>query len=229
MVERRRHGRWRMADEMRGTPQGSVVSPILANIYLHYVLDLWFQKKWRVREAEGDTIIVRYADDFVVGFQHKADAERFLTDLKERLASFELSLHPDKTPAHRVWRVRASESPSAWAGPTGDVRFSGFHALLCAGSERTFSGGAQAGGQACDAHAETDQGGASQADARQRRSNRAMAGTSPQWMAELLCRPDQLPVSEAFRPPAEAAMAPGFTPPLPEGPLWLGRLGETGR
>ena len=88
-------GEWR--DEMRGTPQGSVVSPILANIYLHYVLDLWFQKKWRTHEAEGETIIVRYADDFVVGFQYQADAERFLADLKERLARFELTLHPDKT------------------------------------------------------------------------------------------------------------------------------------
>ena len=88
-------GEWR--DEMRGTPQGSVISPILANIYLHYVLDLWFQRKWRVREAEGETIIVRYADDFVVGFQYQTDAERFLADLKERLARFELTLHPDKT------------------------------------------------------------------------------------------------------------------------------------
>ena len=85
-------GEWR--DEMRGTPQGSVVSPILANIYLHYVLDLWFQKKWRTHEAEGETIIVRYADDFVVGFQYQADAERFLADLKERLARFELTLQP---------------------------------------------------------------------------------------------------------------------------------------
>ena len=88
-------GEWR--DDLRGTPQGSVVSPILANIYLHYVLDLWFQRKWRVRTARGDTIIVRYADDFVVGFQHKRDAERFLCDLKDRLASFSLELHPDKT------------------------------------------------------------------------------------------------------------------------------------
>ena len=69
----------------------------MANIYLHYVLDLWFQKKWRTHEAEGETIIVRYADDFVVGFQYQADAERFLADLKERLARFELTLHPDKT------------------------------------------------------------------------------------------------------------------------------------
>ena len=67
-------GEWQ--DNLRGTPQGSVVSPILANIYLHYVLDLWFQKKWRTHEVEGGTIIVRYADDFV---QHKRDAERFLS------------------------------------------------------------------------------------------------------------------------------------------------------
>ena len=87
-------GEWR--DAQRGTPQGAIVSPILANIYLHYVLDLWFQKKWRARTA-GDTIIVRYADDFVVGFQHKWDADRFLCDLKARLASFSLELHPDKT------------------------------------------------------------------------------------------------------------------------------------
>ena len=88
-------GEWR--DDLRGTPQGSVVSPILANIYLHYVLDLWFQKKWRSREVEGETIIVRYADDVVVGFQHKRDAERFLSAVKERFGSFELELHPDKT------------------------------------------------------------------------------------------------------------------------------------
>ena len=88
-------GEWR--DNLRGTPQGAVASPILANIYLHYVLDLWFQKKWRTRVATGATIIVRYADDFVVGFQRKQDAERFLHDLKERLGQFELELHPDKT------------------------------------------------------------------------------------------------------------------------------------
>ena len=88
-------GEWR--DDLRGTPQGSVISPILANIYLHYVLDLWFQKKWRSREVRGDAIIVRYADDFVVGFQHKRDAERFLSAVKERFGSFELEIHPNKT------------------------------------------------------------------------------------------------------------------------------------
>ena len=88
-------GEWR--NDLRGTPQGSVASPILANVYLHYVLDLWFQRKWRSREAEGDAIIVRYADDFVVGFQHRRDAERFLKAVKERFESFELEIHPDKT------------------------------------------------------------------------------------------------------------------------------------
>ncbi len=87
-------GAW--SDTLVGTPQGAVASPILANVYLHYVLDLWFQK-WRSRTACGDTIIVRYADDFVVGFEHKSDAERFLRDLKARLALFSLDLHPDKT------------------------------------------------------------------------------------------------------------------------------------
>ena len=82
-------GEWR--DDLRGTPQGAIVSPILANVYLHYVLDLWFHKKWRARTAEGNTIIVRYADDFVVGFQYQRDAERFLHDLKEGWPRFHWS------------------------------------------------------------------------------------------------------------------------------------------
>ena len=88
-------GEWK--DDLRGTPQGAVVSPILANIYLHYVLDLWFDRKWRPQEANGDAVIVRYADDFVVGFQHRQDAEQFLDDLERRLGKFGLALHPGKT------------------------------------------------------------------------------------------------------------------------------------
>ena len=79
-----------------GTPQGSVISPLLANIYLHYVYDLWVQQ-WRTRHATGDMIVVRYADDTIVGFQQHGDAKRFLNDLKDRLARFALSLHPEKT------------------------------------------------------------------------------------------------------------------------------------
>jgi len=79
-----------------GTPQGSVISPVLANIYLHYAQDLWAHQ-WRKRHAGGDVIIVRYADDSVFGFQYKNDAERFLKDLVERMGKFGLKLHPDKT------------------------------------------------------------------------------------------------------------------------------------
>ena len=88
-------GRWQ--DTLQGTPQGAIVSATLANVYLHYVLDLWFHRKWRPETAEGDAIIVRYADDVVVGFEHKQDAERFLHALGERLGQFDLALHPNKT------------------------------------------------------------------------------------------------------------------------------------
>ena len=85
-----------LIETTEGTPQGSVASPLLANVYLHYVYDLWVEQ-WRTRHARGDVIVVRYADDTIVGFQHRQDAERFLIDLKERLAKFALSLHPEKT------------------------------------------------------------------------------------------------------------------------------------
>ena len=80
----------------KGTPQGAVISPLLANIYLHYVLDLW-ANRWRREHATGQVIIVRYADDSVMGFEHRADAERFLETLRERLTLFGLVLNPDKT------------------------------------------------------------------------------------------------------------------------------------
>ena len=79
-----------------GTPQGAVISPLLANIYLHYVYDLWAHQ-WRQRCATGDVIFVRYADDTVVGFENRSDADRFLVDLRVRLAEFALTLHPEKT------------------------------------------------------------------------------------------------------------------------------------
>ena len=79
-----------------GTPQGAVISPFLANVYLHYAYDLWV-RAWRKRHATGDMIVVRYADDTIVGFQHERDAGQFLADLKDRLAKFALELHPDKT------------------------------------------------------------------------------------------------------------------------------------
>ena len=79
----------------KGTGQGSVISPLLANVYLHYVFDLWAER-WRRREATGDMILVRYADDIVVGFEHEADARRFWDDMRKRFEEFSLSLNPSE-------------------------------------------------------------------------------------------------------------------------------------
>ena len=79
-----------------GTVQGGSISPLLANLYLHYVFDLWVQR-WRRTQARGDVVVVRFADDFVVGFEHREEAERFLAELCDRFARFGLALHPDKT------------------------------------------------------------------------------------------------------------------------------------
>ena len=80
----------------KGTGQGAVISPLLANVYLHSVIDLWAMQRRR-REAKGDMIVVRYADDLVLGFEPEADARRFREALRARLEAFALSLHPDKT------------------------------------------------------------------------------------------------------------------------------------
>jgi group II intron reverse transcriptase/maturase len=87
----------------QGAPQGAVISPILANIYLHYVLDLW-SHKWRRQQANGDMIVLRYADDCVFGFEHQHEAQQFLQEVKERLHAFDLTLHPDKTRLIRFGR-----------------------------------------------------------------------------------------------------------------------------
>lgn len=114
---------WTRGEE--GTPQGATVSPLLANIYLHYVLDLWVQQ-WRSRHARGSVIITRFADDFVVGFQYRTDAERFLQELRERLRKFALELHPDKTRILEFGRYAASNRQEKGQGKPESFNFLGF-------------------------------------------------------------------------------------------------------
>ena len=109
----------------RGTGQGSVISPLLANIYLHYTLDLW-AVRWRQREATGDMIFVRYADDFIVGFQHDRDACRFLDEMRERLGKFALSLHPEKTRLIEFGRFAAERRQRRGLGRPETFNFLGF-------------------------------------------------------------------------------------------------------
>jgi group II intron reverse transcriptase/maturase len=109
----------------RGTGQGSVISPLLANIYLHYVMDLWAER-WRRREARGDMIIVRYADDIVAGFEHEDDARRFLDAMRVRLGEFALSLHPDKTRLIEFGRNAATNRDRRGLGRPETFSFLGF-------------------------------------------------------------------------------------------------------
>jgi RNA-directed DNA polymerase len=118
----------------RGTGQGSVASPLLANIYLHYVFDLWAER-WRRHEATGDMIVVRYADDLVLGFQHESDAHRFLDAMRARFEEFALSLHPDKTRLIEFGRHAAANREKRGAGKPETFNFLGF-TFICGRSRR---------------------------------------------------------------------------------------------
>jgi RNA-directed DNA polymerase len=116
-------GQWTQSEI--GTPQGATISPLLANIYLHYVLDLWVQH-WRKKRACGDVVITRWADDFIVGFQYYRDAKQFLCELRERLRKFVLELHPDKTRVLAFGRYAARERKTRGQGKPETFNFLGF-------------------------------------------------------------------------------------------------------
>ncbi len=115
----------RRIDAEAGMPQGASISPLLANIYLHYVFDLWAQR-WRKRRAQGEVLLVRYADDLVARFQHRADAEAFGADLAARLARFSLQLHPDKTRRIEFGRFAAENRRRRGEGKPETFDFLGF-------------------------------------------------------------------------------------------------------
>jgi len=113
----------------RGTGQGSVISPLLANVYLHYTFDLWAER-WRRREATGDMIIVRYADDIVVGFEQETDARRFWDAMRDRLQEFSLSLHPKKTRLIEFGRHAANNRKQRGLGKPETFNFLGM-SFIC--------------------------------------------------------------------------------------------------
>jgi RNA-directed DNA polymerase len=116
-------GRW--SATLEGAPQGASASPLLANVYLHYVFDLWV-RHWRRRYARGDIIVTRFADDFIVGFEHHGDAKQFLYDLRERFAKFGLELHPDKTRLVEFGRYAAERRATRGVGRPETFDFLGF-------------------------------------------------------------------------------------------------------
>jgi len=129
-------GEW--SETRIGTPQGAVISPLLANIYLHYVFDLWAQA-WRKKVAKGDMIVVRYADDLVVGFQHKEEAEQFLRQFAERLAKFGLELHADKTRLIEFGRRAQANRAARGEGEPESFSFLGFTHMCGTNSKGYFT------------------------------------------------------------------------------------------
>ena len=117
------NGAWTASEE--GVPQGASASPLLANVYLHYVFDLWAHQ-WRRRKARGDVVIVRFCDDFVVGFEHRDDAERFWSDLRDRLAEFSLELNAEKTRLIQFGRFAAMNRAERGLGKPETFSFLGF-------------------------------------------------------------------------------------------------------
>jgi RNA-directed DNA polymerase len=122
----------RMVSEI-GTVQGGSISPLLANIYLHYVFDLWIEQ-WRKTQAQGDVLVVRFADDFVAGFQHRKEAEQLLADLRERFSKFGLKLHPEKTRLIEFGRFAAQDRHGRGQGKPETFNFLGF--THCCGTDQ---------------------------------------------------------------------------------------------
>jgi hypothetical protein len=194
---------------------GASSPPLLANVYLHYVFDLWAEV-WREKVATGDMIVVRYADDLVAGFQHRADAERFLKEFQERLAKFELEVHPDKTRliafGREAWRNRKRPGQAKLETFT----FLGFHALLRRELERLLSGVAGNGREADEGQAPADQAGVARSDARAGSSDRAVAQAGGVGLLPISRRTGKSTATGAFPLATDSIMAEYITPPESE-------------
>src|SRR5215831_1259496 len=136
-------GKWLNAGAMQdgvvtyaeeGTPQGGSISPVLSNLYLHFVLDLWFEKKIKP-QCRGEAYLVRFADDFVVSFQFRQDVDQFQQQVRKRFADFRTGAGRRKDSAHTLWTIRSCDMSATWTGKAGDLRVSGLQTCLWGGSE----------------------------------------------------------------------------------------------
>ena len=197
--------------EEKGTGQGSVISPLLANVYLHYVFDLWAER-WRRREATGDMIMVRYADDIVVGFQHEADARRFWDAMRERLREFSLSLHPDKTRLIEFGRFAAQNRERRGLGKPETFKFLGFVLISAQVPAGRLPDQAEVPTGSHEREAAGDQGGAARAEARASSRSGEMARAGRRWILRLPRRADQQPGVICVPLPCCGSVAPAALP-----------------
>ena len=201
-----------------GTGQGSVISPLLANVYLHYVFDLWAEC-WRRRETTGEMIIVRYADDIVVGFEHEADARCFWEALRVRFEEFALSLHPDKSRLIEFGRFAAANRTRRGQGRPETFSFLGF-VLICGRSRQ--------GNFLLPGEAHRDQEGIAAAHAPPNPRTGTMAGAGRQRLFRLPRRTDQLAGTRRVPPPRQAPLATIAPAAQPKGSLRVAAGGQAG-
>ena len=214
-------GNW--SETAEGSPQGASVSPLLANVYLHYVFDLWAD--WhRRRYAHGDVIIVRFADDFVVGFQHLGDAKRFLNDLRRRFAKFSLELHPDKTRLIEFGRFAAKNRRGRGPRETGDVRFPGLHPRVREDEGRALLAPAHHHQKEAEGEAEAGESRASAAPSLAHPRAGALAGKRVEGTLQLLRRARQHRSDHSLSGPDPVVLDPDAPAPEPAPPYDLGAL-----
>ena len=168
-----------------GTPQGAVISPLYANVFLHYVLDLWIHD-WRQRHAKGEVTVVRYADDFVIGFREESDARRCLAALRERFAKFGLELHPEKTRLIEFGRYAEERRARRGADPPETFRLSGLHAHQREDPARRFHDPPQNVAEEVPRQTDGAQGRTVTEDARRPRSGRCVAAKRVSWLVPVL-------------------------------------------
>ena len=207
-------GQWSKTE--RGTPQGSVASPLLANVYLHYAFDLWVQH-WRQHRATGEVIVVRYADDAVLGFQHRADAEQFLRDWKERSEPVRTRAAPGQDTIDRVRALRSRKPKRAWRREAGDVQLPGVHPHLWANLEdRQIPCSTQDHPPATLCQIESAEGGASKTQTSVRGGAREMVEVRSTGILQLSCRPRESGQPSKFSVTGDSALVARATAPQPE-------------
>ena len=198
----------RKIETVEGTPQGAVISPLLANVYLHYVYDLWV-RQWRQRQSTGDMIVVRYADDTIVGFEHQDDAERFLEDLSLRMADFELGLHPEKTRLIEFGRRAIARRRARGLSKPETFDFLGFtHYCATRRSGGGFVLGRTPARKRMRAKLRANQGTAQGDPPRRRRGARQMACPGASGLVGLLRRADERAGDHSVPAPSGRSLAP---------------------
>ena len=218
-------GSWTAFEE--GVPQGASASPLLANVYAHYVLDLWAHQ-WRTRHARGDVIIVRWADDFVVGFEHREDAERFWAELRDRLAKFGLELNAEKTRLIEFGRLAARDRQARGLGKPETFQFLGF-THICA-KTRKRDGSSSSGSptrNGCAPSCSRSKREMSQADASAHPRAGPLARQRPARALQLLRGARQHRGAPRLPPRTHPALAQVASAPQPATPADLGADGSS--